>query len=85
MQGLIQYQTTQAQSMIREIDELRAIQCEQLQRVTQTEQQVHSQSAVSEERFVQLDKAKFEFQRRSNQAMQTRREIKERQDELTKL
>ena len=63
---MIEYQTTSAQSMIREIDELRAIHCEQLQRNTETEENAYSNSKVAEERFVQLDKAKFEFQRRSD-------------------
>ena len=32
-----------------------------------------------------LDKAKFEFQRRNNQSMQLRKEIADRQSDLTKL
>ena len=38
MKGLIEYQTNSAQSMTREIDELRAIHCEQLQRKAQTDE-----------------------------------------------
>ena len=55
--------------MVREIDELKAIQCEQLTRAATTEQQAYCHSKVSDEKFMQLDKAKFEYQRRSDQAM----------------
>lgn len=69
--------------MIREIDELKAIQSEQLTRAAQTDQQAYCHSKLSDERFMQLDKAKFEYQRRTDQAMQLRKEITDRQKDLT--
>eukprot|EP00353_Schmidingerella_taraikaensis_P006097 CAMPEP_0185568752 /NCGR_PEP_ID=MMETSP0434-20130131/1613_1 /TAXON_ID=626734 ORGANISM="Favella taraikaensis, Strain Fe Narragansett Bay" /NCGR_SAMPLE_ID=MMETSP0434 /ASSEMBLY_ACC=CAM_ASM_000379 /LENGTH=58 /DNA_ID=CAMNT_0028183359 /DNA_START=199 /DNA_END=375 /DNA_ORIENTATION=- len=47
MKGLIEYQTTSAQSMTREIDELKAILCEQLQRKAETEEGVYCHSQVA--------------------------------------
>ena len=85
MKGMIEYQKTNAQSMIREIDELKAIQSEQLTRAAQTDQQAYCHSKLSDERFMQLDKAKFEYQRRTDQAMQLRKEITDRQKDLTSL
>ena len=85
LKSMLEYQKTTAQSMIREIDELKAIQCEQLTRAAQTEQQAYCHSKLSDERFVQLDKAKFEYQRRCDQAMQLRREITDRQKDLKSL
>ena len=85
MKSLIEYQTTSANSMIREIDELKAIQSEQLQRKNMTEQDAYCQQQLSDERFMQLDKAKFEYQRRCDQQLQLRREITDRNQDLRQL
>lgn len=61
LRGLIEYQTTTAQSMIREIDELKAIHCEQLQRVSHTEESADCHSHEAEQVFMQLERAKFEY------------------------
>ena len=85
LRGLLEYQTTTTQSMIREIEDLKAIHYEQLDRVKQTEAKTYGHADVSEERYLELEKLKSDLQKRCDQALGIKREINLRSTEARNL
>merc|ERR1719253_226212 len=78
LRGLLEYQTTTTQSMIREIEDLKAIHFEQLQRQCQTISHTDGISIVSEDRYMELETLKADYQKRSDQVLAIKREIAQR-------
>jgi hypothetical protein len=70
---------------VREIEELKAIHREQLQRLQHTDQELESVTQAAEQLYLKVDKDRVGYQRKMDQCAALRREITQRTKEQSEM
>jgi hypothetical protein len=70
---------------VREIEELKAIHREQLERLKQTDEELESITTTSDELYLKVDKDRVGYQRKQDQCAALRREITQKQKDQSEM
>lgn len=81
----LQTSTTASQSLFREIDELKAVHREQLQRLQTTDHSLEQVTQEAEQLYLLVEKDRVGYQRRLDQCVMAKREITQRNKDKSEL
>ena len=85
LRGMIEYQTTTTQSLVREIEELKSIHFTQCQRAEIDEAIQGEKHVQSEQDYMSYTSQKEEYQRRCDQTLSLGREFEQRKQEFEQI